>query len=56
MTLKDISTINRALGAIEGVAVSLPEGQSTLIFDYLEVIDGILEKEEEALVERSERE
>ena len=46
MTTKDISTINRFLGVIEGVAVSLPDDAQSMIYDYLEVIDGILDKEE----------
>ena len=46
MTPKDISTISRFLGVIEGIVVSLPDDVQSMIYDYLEVIDGILDKEE----------
>lgn len=46
MNLKDISTIRRFLGFIEGAAVSLPEDAQTLAYNYIEVVDEILDKEE----------
>ena len=46
MTTKDISTINRFLGVIEGIVISLSDDVQSMIYDYLEVIDGILDKEE----------
>ena len=46
MTLKDISTIRRFMGAVEGVAVGLPTEAQSLLLDYLEVVDGILDREE----------
>ena len=46
MTLKDISTIRRFMGAVEGVAVSLPQDAQSLIYDYIEVVDAILDREE----------
>ena len=42
MDIKDISTIRRFLGFIEGVAVSLPQDTQTMIYNYLEVVDEIL--------------
>ena len=46
MTMKDISTIRRFLGVIEGVVLSLPDQAQSLIYDYLEVVDDILDREE----------
>ena len=46
MTQKDISTIYRFLGVIEGIAVSLSNDAQSMIYDYLEVVNGILDKEE----------
>lgn len=46
MTLKDISTIRRFMGAVEGVAVGLPDNAQSLLFNYLEVLDAILDREE----------
>ena len=46
MTAKDISNIRRFIGAVEGVATSLPVQAQTLIYDYIEVIDAILDREE----------
>lgn len=45
MTQKDISTIYRFLGVIEGVAVSLPDDVQSMIYDYLEVVNCILDNE-----------
>ena len=46
MTLKEISNIRRFIGVVEGVTISLPEQAQTLIYDYIEVVDAILEREE----------
>ena len=46
MTLQDISNIRRFIGVVEGVAISLPEQAQSLIYDYIEVIDAILVREE----------
>ncbi len=46
MNIKDISTIKRFLGVIEGVAVSLPKSTNRMVFDYIETIDYILDEEE----------
>lgn len=46
MTLQNISTIRRFLGVVEGVAISLPEEAQQLLFDYIEVVDNILDREE----------
>ena len=46
MTARDISTIRRFVGVVEGVAFSLPEAAHSLLYDYIEVIDVILEREE----------
>ena len=46
MNLKDISTIRRILGFIEGVAISLPKDTQSAIYDYLGVADSILNNEE----------
>ena len=46
MTPKDISTIRRFMGAVEGVAESLCEGARSLLYDYMAVVDDILDREE----------
>ena len=46
MNLTDISTMRRFIGMIEGVAVGLPDSTQILIFDYIEVVDKILDREE----------
>ena len=51
MTSKDISNIRRFIGVIEGVAIYLPEQAQTLIYDYIEVVDAILDREEEGCAE-----
>lgn len=45
MTDKDYSTIQRQLGIIEGVAMGWPDSEKNLVFDAVEVIDEILDKE-----------
>lgn len=46
MTPKDISTIRRFMGAVEGIAIGLPEQPQALLFDYMEVVEAILDREE----------
>ena len=46
MDLKDISNIRRFLGVIEGVTASLPNDTQSLIYDYISVVDDILDKYE----------
>ena len=46
MTAQDISIIHRFIGVVEGVAMSLPEQAQSLIYDYIEVMDAILDREE----------
>ena len=46
MTLNDISTIQRMLGKIEGVAMVIENIYASPIFDALEVMDSILDREE----------
>ena len=46
MTLQDISNVRRFIGVVEGVTISLPEQTQSLIYDYIEVIDAILDREE----------
>ena len=46
MTTKEISTIRRFLGVIEGVTISSPNETQSMIYDYLEVVDAILDREE----------
>ena len=45
MTKQDIANIYRFVGVVEGVIVSLPEQVQTLIYDCIEVVDDVLEKE-----------
>ena len=47
MDIKDINLLHRFVGAVEGVALVLPESAQSLIYDYLEVVNGILDKEEQ---------
>ena len=47
MDLKDISYIRRFLGVIEGVTTSLPSDTQSMIYDYIAVVDEILDKYEE---------
>ena len=46
MTLRDISNIRRFIGVVEGVTIFLPEQTQSLIYDYIEVMDAILDREE----------
>ena len=46
MNAKEISNIRRFLGVVEGVAESLPEKTQSLLYDYIAVVDDILNKEE----------
>ena len=46
MTMKDISNIRRFLGVIEGITATLPDNAQSLIYDYLEIVDEILDREE----------
>ena len=46
MTLKDISNIRRFLGVVEGVTISLPSDTQYMIYDYMETVDEILDREE----------
>lgn len=50
MELKDIYTLHRFVGAVEGVAVILPEDAQSLLHDYIKVVDAILDKEEKAVM------
>ena len=45
MTAENISIIRRFIGVVEGVAISLPERTQSLIYDYIEVVDAILDHE-----------
>lgn len=45
MTNKDLSTINRFLGVVEGVVELLPENAQSVVFDYLELVIPIIDKE-----------
>ena len=45
MTINDKSTMQRMLGKIEGVASTVDDKIAAPIFDALEVIDCILDKE-----------
>jgi hypothetical protein len=45
MTLESKETIQRMLGKIEGVAFVLDEKFATPLFDAIEVIDCVLDKE-----------
>lgn len=46
MTIKDRSTIERALGMIEGVAVGIPDNASSLLYTAIELIECALQEEE----------
>ncbi len=46
MKLKDKCTIQRMLGWIEGISVGLDDKLSAQLCDAVEVIDGIIDKEE----------
>ena len=46
MNAKEISNIRRFLGVVEGVAESLSEGTKSLLYDYIAVVDEILDREE----------
>lgn len=50
MDIKDIYTLHRFVGAVQGVAVTLPDDAQGLLYDYIEVVDGILDKEEKAVM------
>ena len=45
MTADEKETIQRFLGVVEGVATSLPKEIQALLFDYIEVIDAILDRD-----------
>ena len=46
LTLKDKYTIQRMLGKIEGVAFTVEDNFAAPLFDAIEVIDSILDKED----------
>jgi hypothetical protein len=46
MTAQAISTIRRFIGVVEGVAISLPDQAQSLVYDYIKVVDEILNREE----------
>ena len=46
MTLQDISNIRRFIGVVEGITISLPKQAQSLIYDYIEVVEAILDREE----------
>lgn len=46
MTSKEISNIRRFLGVIEGVAETTSVGVKNILYDYIAVIDEILDREE----------
>lgn len=46
MNTKDISTIRRFLGVVEGVVVSMPKEMQLLIYDHLEKVEAIMDREE----------
>ena len=46
MDIKDLNILHRFVGAVEGVVISLPSEIQGMIYDYIEVVDGILDKEE----------
>lgn len=46
MTAQDISNIRRFIGVVEGVAISLPTEAQSLLYDYIEVVDAIIDREE----------
>ena len=48
MTLKDKETIQRMIGKIEGVAFCVEDNIAIPLFDAIEVIDAILDREEGA--------
>lgn len=49
MTYKNLLTIYRFLGVIEGIAETLPEKTQTLVYDYIEAIEFILSEEEKRI-------
>ena len=51
MTPQDISNIRRFMGTVEGVAISLPGPVQSLIYEYIEVVDAILDREEKGGVQ-----
>ena len=46
MTPQDISNIRRFMGVLEGVVISLPGLVQSLIYEHIEVVDAILDREE----------
>lgn len=46
MEIQDLNLLHRFVGAVEGVALTLPEDAKSMIYDYIEVVDAILDKEE----------
>lgn len=46
LSIKDLSTIQRMLGKIEGLAFAVEDKIATPLLDAVEVIDCILEKED----------
>lgn len=47
MTSKEISNIRRFLGVIEGVAETTSVGVKNMLYDYISVVDEILDREEQ---------
>ena len=50
MTVQDISNIRRFIGVVEGIVISLPEPTQSLVYDYIEVMDAILDREEKDVI------
>ena len=48
MDIKDKSTIQRMLGKIEGVAFAADDKIAVPLFDAIEIIDAVLDREEGA--------
>lgn len=46
MTIENKETIQRALGQIEGVALLVKDNVQGALLDAVQMIDGVLEKEE----------
>ena len=42
MTLKEVSTLNYAIGKIEGAAAGCEEGIQTALLDLAELLNGLL--------------
>lgn len=50
MELKDLNILHRFVGAVEGVVISLPSEIQGMLYDYIEMVDGILDKEEKVVL------